>query len=102
MPVREEHSCLATAVRCVLALHTTSTVADRNWLAWSRQIPADRAKMAVLTGMEAIVVIVSKRRIQYMIKWVTSRDSRHSAQAKLFSRRLNKLWYDRARKLMKD
>jgi hypothetical protein len=51
----------ATACR-VLALHATSAAAERNWSAWGRQFPANRAGLAVSTGMKAIYVQVNNGR----------------------------------------
>jgi hypothetical protein len=54
--VSKEYPLLAAAARRVLALHPTSAAAERNWSAWGRQFPANRAGMAVSTGMKAIYV----------------------------------------------
>jgi hypothetical protein len=57
--VSKEYPCLAAAARRVLALHATSAAAERSWSDWGRQSPANRAGMAVSTGMKAIYVQVN-------------------------------------------
>jgi hypothetical protein len=57
--VSKEYPLLAAAARRVLALHPTSAAAERNWSAWGRRFPANRAGMAVSTGMKANYVQVN-------------------------------------------
>jgi hypothetical protein len=57
--VSKEYPLLAAAACRVLALHPSSAAAERNWSAWGRQFPANRAGMAVSTSMKAIYVQVN-------------------------------------------
>lgn len=52
-------SLLAAAAERLLAMHVTSAAAERNWSAWGRHFTAQRASMAVKTGMKVIFVQVN-------------------------------------------
>jgi hypothetical protein len=60
--VSKQYPLVTATARRVLALHATSAAAERNWSALGRQFPANRADLAVSTGMKSIYVKVNDGR----------------------------------------